>query len=112
MPHVKLPLTDVVRSRGWYAKVRYVGAAGLPDPEPIAYAALCAGNLTASGFSILRLDRTAPEQVTTLIRDTVALPANGLSIPVPEVIGWDDLIAAHLSQSEGRAVGKTVLAVQ
>lgn len=71
-----------------------------------------AGNQTASGFSILRLVRTAPDHVTTLIRDTLALAADGLSIPAPEVIGWDDLIAAHLSQSEGRAVGKTVLAIQ
>ena len=74
-------------------------------------AALRAGNQTLSGFSILRLARTAPEKVSILIGDVLDLARGGLAITAPKVTSWDWLIAAHLTKSEGRAVGKTVVAI-
>jgi NADPH2:quinone reductase len=91
--------------------ISYGAAAGQPDPGTPAYAALRAGNQTLSGFSILRLARTAPEKVSALIGDILQLAHDGLEIIAPAVTDWDGLIAAHLTQSEGRAVGKTVVAV-
>jgi NADPH:quinone reductase len=91
--------------------ISYGAAAGQPDPSTPAYAALRAGNQTLSGFSILRLARTAPEKVSTLIGDILELAHDGLAITAPAVTDWDGLIAAHLTQSDGRAVGKTVVAI-
>jgi NADPH2:quinone reductase len=91
--------------------ISYGGAAGQPDPATPAYAALRAGNQTLSGFSILRLARTAPEKVTALIGDILLLAHDGLPITAPEVTDWDGLIAAHLNQSDGRALGKTVVSI-
>lgn len=91
--------------------VSYGGAAGEPDPNPPTLAGLRAGNQTVSGFSILRLARTAPEKVSILIRDVLDLAADGTSITPPTVTDWDGLVAAHIAQSNGDAVGKTVLAI-
>lgn len=91
--------------------ISYGAAAGQSDPAPPAYAALRAGNQTLSGFSILRMARTAPEKVSTLIRDILQLAHDGLPVTAPQVTDWDGLIAAHLKQSEGRAVGKTVVSI-
>jgi NADPH2:quinone reductase len=92
--------------------VSYGAAAGQPDPEPPALAALRAGNQTVSGFSILRLARSAPERVRPLIADSLELLGDGLAVASPAIIEWDELIDAHVRQSEGRAVGKTVVAVR
>jgi NADPH2:quinone reductase len=86
--------------------VSYGAAAGQPDPETPAFGGLRAGNQTISGFSILRLARTAPEKVRTLIRDAADLP-----LTPPTIVGWDQLIDAHVRQSNGLAIGKTVVAV-
>ena len=91
--------------------VSYGAAAGQPEPEAPAYAALRAGNHTICGFSVLRLARTAPAQVRTLIADVLGLVADGLVITAPAVVGWDRLIEAHVRQGEGRAVGKSVVAI-
>jgi NADPH2:quinone reductase len=92
--------------------VSYGAAAGQPPPETPAYGALLAGNHTISGFSILRLARTAPDKVHTLIREVLTLIGQGLEITAPAVIPWDQLIDAHLRQSEGRALGKIVVSIR
>ncbi|WP_427006627.1 quinone oxidoreductase family protein [Pseudarthrobacter sp. H2] len=91
--------------------VSYGGAAGQPDPATPGFGDLRATNKTVSGFSILRLARTAPQHVRTLIHDVMHLARNGLVVTPPTVVGWDNLIDAHLRQSEGTAVGKTVVAL-
>lgn len=91
--------------------ISYGGAAGQPDPDAVAFATLRTGNMTVSGFSILRLARTAPERVRALISDTFTLVADGLALTPPTVIAWDDLPQAHVRQSEGQAVGKVVVAI-
>jgi hypothetical protein len=91
--------------------VSYGAAAGQADPDTAAYGALRASNHTVSGFSILKLARTAPERVRTLITDVLSLTAEGLLITPPTVIEWDQLIDAHVRQSDGLALGKSVVAV-
>jgi NADPH:quinone reductase len=91
--------------------VSYGAAAGETDPDAPAYGALRAGNHTISGFSILKLARAAPERVRTLITDVLSLNAEGLLITPPTVIAWDQLIDAHVRQSDGLALGKSVVAV-
>lgn len=91
--------------------VSYGAAAGQPDPETPPYGALRSGNHTISGFSILKLARAAPESVQTLIADVLGLVDDGLVITPPTIIAWDQLIDAHVGQSEGRALGKTVVAI-
>jgi NADPH:quinone reductase len=91
--------------------VSYGAAAGETDPDTPAYGALRAGNHTMSGFSILGLARTAPERVLALMTDVLSLIGEGLEITPPTVIDWDQLVDAHVRQSEGLAVGKTVVAV-
>ncbi|GLL04593.1 quinone oxidoreductase family protein [Dactylosporangium matsuzakiense] len=92
--------------------VSYGAAAGQPAPQTPAYPALLAGNQTVSGFSMLGLARTAPHRVGTLIQDVVALVTNGLAVPAPAVVQWEQLIDAHVLQSEGKALGKTVVAIE
>lgn len=91
--------------------ISYGGAAGQPDPEAVAFAALRTSNLTVSGFSMLRLARTVPERVQVLLSETLAQVADGLALTAPTVISWDELPEAHVHQSEGLAVGKVVVAV-
>ncbi|HSN12899.1 MAG TPA: hypothetical protein VLS51_12410 [Propionibacteriaceae bacterium] len=91
--------------------VSYGGAAGEPDPTPPAFATLRSGNQTVTGFSVLRLARTAPLRARELIADTLARVVHGLPLTQPSVVGWDGLTDAHLRQSEGRTVGKVVLDV-
>jgi NADPH2:quinone reductase len=91
--------------------VSYGAAAGQAVPQTPAYGTLLAGNHTISGFSILRLARTAPGKVRILIRDVLTLVDEGLRIPAPTVVAWDQLIDAHILQSEGKALGKTVVAI-
>ena len=86
-------------------------AAGEVDPDAPAYGTLRAGNHTLSGFSIRKLARTAPERVRTLITDVLSLNAEGLLITPPTVIAWDQLIDADDRQSDGLALGKSVVAV-
>jgi NADPH2:quinone reductase len=92
--------------------VSYGAAAGAAPPETPAYGALLAGNHTISGFSILRLARTAPDKVDILIREVFSLIGQGLEITAPAVIPWEQLIDAHVRQSEGRALGKIVVSVR
>jgi hypothetical protein len=87
-----------------FAAIRRDSRAGL-------FGAMCAGNHTVSGFSILRLARTAPEKVHALIHDVVALIGEGIELTPPTIIKWDELINAHVRQSKGIAPGKTVVAI-
>jgi NADPH:quinone reductase len=91
--------------------VTYGAAAGQADPDTPAYGALRASNHTISGFSILKLARPAPERVRSLITDVLSLTGEGLAVTPPTVIQWDQLVDAHVRQSEGRALGKSVVAV-
>lgn len=91
--------------------VSYGAAAGQPDPEAPVFGAMRAGNHTVSGFSILRLARTAPEKVHALIHDVVALIGEGIELTPPTIIKWDELINAHVRQSKGIVPGKTVVAI-
>ena len=92
--------------------VSYGAAAGQPDPDAPTLAELRRNNWTTAGFSIINRARGDATAVGALIAGVFALTAEGLAIPAPRVIGWDEAIEAHVAQAENRSPGKTVVAVQ
>ncbi|MGH3295935.1 MAG: hypothetical protein ACRDP7_29465 [Trebonia sp.] len=40
------------------------------------------------------------------------LAGQGLPIPAPRIVDWNQAITAHVIQAEGRSPGKTVVAVR
>ncbi|WP_194920314.1 zinc-binding dehydrogenase [Catenulispora rubra] len=92
--------------------VSYGAAAGQPDPAAPTLADLRRNNWTTAGFSIINRARGDAGAVGDLIAGVFALTAEGLAIPAPGVIGWNEAAEAHIAQAENRSPGKTVIAVQ
>jgi NADPH2:quinone reductase len=92
--------------------VSYGAAAGQPDPAAPTLAELRRNNWTTAGFSIINRARGDAGAVGGLIAGVFELTGEGLAIPAPRVIGWDEAIEAHVAQAENRSPGKTVVAVR
>lgn len=92
--------------------VSYGASAGQPDPPPPAYAELRRNNWTMTGFSITNRARANAGAVGDLIAGVFTLAGQGLPIPAPRIVGWNQAITAHVVQAEGRSPGKTVVAVR
>jgi len=92
--------------------VSYGAAAGQSDPAPPTYAELRRNNWTMTGFSISNRARANAGAVGDLIAAVFTLAGQGLSIPAPRIVDWNQAITAHVIQAEGRSPGKTVVAVR
>ncbi|NUP50265.1 MAG: zinc-binding dehydrogenase, partial [Catenulispora sp.] len=92
--------------------VSYGAAAGQPDPAAPTLADLRRNNWTTVGFSISNRARTDARAVGALIAEVFTLVEQGLTLPAPRVVGWDEAIEAHVAQAENRSPGKTVVAVR
>jgi NADPH2:quinone reductase len=92
--------------------VSYGASAGQPDPAPPAYAELRRNNWTMTGFSIINRARADAGAVGDLLAAVFTLAGQGLSIPAPRIVDWNQAITAHVAQAEGRSPGKTVVAVR
>jgi NADPH:quinone reductase len=91
--------------------VNYGAAAVESEPPVPAFRELRTRNLDVAGFSIINMARRRPAIVHGLLRDVADRVRAGLVIPRPDIISWHELESAHLEQSNGSAVGKTVVAV-
>ena len=60
---------------------------------------------------VLEMARPGAPDVLRVITDVLSLKAEGLLFTPPTVIEWDQLVDAHVRQSNGLAVGKSVVAV-
>jgi NADPH:quinone reductase len=81
---------------------------GQPAPLP-PLSRLIGGNVALAGFSMSRLQATAPERVAAALRHIVTLLAAGsLRIPVTEVASLEDVPAVHQLLADGRGSGKYV----
>lgn len=92
--------------------VSYGAAAGQSDPAPPTYAELRRNNWAMTGFSIINRARADAAAVGDLITAVFTLAGQGLSIPAPRIVDWNQASAAHVAQAEGRSPGKTVVAVR
>jgi NADPH2:quinone reductase len=92
--------------------VSYGAAAGQPDPAPPTYADLRRNNWTVTGFSISNQARADAGAVGDLIAAVFTLAGQGLPIPAPRIVDWNQAITAHVIQAEGRSPGTTVVAVR
>lgn len=92
--------------------VSYGASAGQPDPAPPTYAELRRNNWTMTGFSISNLARADAGAAGVLIAAVFTLASQGLPIPAPRIVDWNQAITAHVVQAEGRSPGKTVVAVR
>lgn len=92
--------------------VSYGASAGQPDPAPPTHAELRRNNWTITGFSISNRARADAGAVGDLIAAVFTLAGQGLPIPAPRIVDWNQAITAHVIQAEGRSPGKTVVAVR
>lgn len=92
--------------------VSYGAAAGQSDPAPPTYAELRRNNWAMTGFSISNRARADAGAVGDPIPAVFTLAGQGLSIPAPRIVDWNQASTAHVAQAEGRSPGKTVVAVR